>query len=174
MRDRALFILFFLLIISIYLKNNINYYNKLQEFISTDANASLYLNTPDCIKVFSSIEKYSKMYDIPMKYALGIAYYETRYEGPTHWGYSADDKISSAGAIGAMQIMSSTANIIWNESISPEKLMSDIDFNIETSMKLLRILHDKYQNWKIVFGCYNTGKPLINDYSEKIYNFKRT
>ena len=32
-------------------------------------------------------------------------------------------------------------------------------------MKLLRKLHDKYGDWEIVCGCYNTGKPLINDYA---------
>jgi hypothetical protein len=39
-------------------------------------------------------------------------------------------------------------------------------------MKLLRKLYDKYKNWKIVFGCYNTGRPCVNDYAERVYNFK--
>jgi soluble lytic murein transglycosylase-like protein len=71
-----------------------------------------------------------------------------------------------------MQIMPSTANSIWDKDIPKSILISDIDLNVETSMKLLRKLYDKYKNWKIVFGCYNTGRPCVNDYAERVYNFK--
>ena len=37
-------------------------------------------------------------------------------------------------------------------------------------MKLLRRLHDKYGDWEIVCGCYNTGKPLVNDYARFCVN----
>jgi Arc/MetJ-type ribon-helix-helix transcriptional regulator len=55
--------------------------------------------------------------------------------------------------------------------ISDKKLMEDIDFNVHTSMKLLRYLYDKYGDWKIVFGCYNTGSPLVNQYALDVYDF---
>ena len=74
---------------------------------------SVDLNAPTAVKMFNSIEIYSMKYNIPLKYALGIAYAETRYQG----------------------------------------------------------LYDKYGNWKIVFGCYNTGRPCVNGYAEKVYNF---
>jgi soluble lytic murein transglycosylase-like protein len=61
--------------------------------------------------------------------------------------------------------------MIWGRSVPREDLISDIDLNVETSMKLLRKLHDKYGNWKIVFGCYNTGTPCVNGYAEKVFNF---
>lgn len=126
---------------------------------------------PPCVSMFSSIEKYSSEYNIPLRYALGIAYAETRYEGPFDWDYN-HERISSAGALGPMQIMPGTAKWMWsNKEIPREKILSDIDFNVETSMKLLRHLYDRYRNWKIVFGCYNTGTPCINSYSEKVYNF---
>ncbi len=131
---------------------------------------SVILNVPTAVKMFNSIEVYSKKYDIPLKYALGIAYVETRYQGPFHWSYNPQQK-SSAGALGPMQIMPGTANYVWERKIPKDQLISNIDFNVETSMKVLRRLHDKYGNWKLVFGCYNTGRPCINGYAEKIYNF---
>ena len=127
-------------------------------------------SSPPCVEMFSAIEKYAKVYDIPLKYALGIAYAETRYSGPFDWGYNPE-RVSVAGALGPMQIMPSTAEMMWNEKIPKDRILSDIDFNVETSMKLLRYLHDRYGNWKTVFGCYNTGRPCVNGYAEQVYNF---
>ena len=132
---------------------------------------NVYDESPDCVKMYMSIEKYSNEYDIPIRYAFGIAWAETRYEGPFDWTYNPALE-SSAGALGPMQIMPGTARLIWGEDIPREKLISDIDFNVETSMKLLRRLYDKYEDWQIVFGCYNTGQPMINGYARKVYKFK--
>ena len=133
---------------------------------------SYFGNSPDCVKLFSSIEKHSKDYKIPLKYALGIAYAETRYQGPFDWDYNSKRE-SPAGALGPMQIMPGTARWMWRgEKITREKILSDIDFNVQTSMKLLRHLYDRYKDWKTVFGCYNTGRPCVNSYAEKVYNYK--
>jgi soluble lytic murein transglycosylase-like protein len=128
-------------------------------------------DSPECLEMFSSLVKNSEKYGIPKKYAFGIAYVETRYKGPNDWNYKGS-LISPAGALGPMQIMPSTAKLIWGEKVSKKKLLNNIDFNVETSMILLKKLHDKYKDWKIVFGCYNTGRPCINDYAEKVFNFK--
>jgi hypothetical protein len=127
-------------------------------------------SAPPCLQMYDAIMKYADTYDIPKKYAFGIAWAETRYGGPFHWKYK-HTQTSCAGAIGPMQIMPSTARLMWKgQDIDNKKLMSDIDFNVHTSMKLLRKLYDKYRDWKIVFGCYNTGKPMINDYAIKVFN----
>jgi len=131
---------------------------------------SVELNAPTAVKMFNSIQKYSEEYGIPLRYALGVAFVETRYQGPFHWKYNPVQK-SSAGALGPMQIMPSTANLVWGKNISRNELASNIDLNVETSMKVLRRLHDKYGNWKVVFGCYNTGRPCVNGYAERVYNF---
>jgi len=129
-------------------------------------------NLPPCKHLFKAIRKYSTKYNIPKEYAYGIAWNETRYKGPFHWDY--DHRLSSsAGAVGPMQVMYSTAKLMFpKKHFNTEFLKSDIDFNVECSMKLLRVLHDKYKNWKIVFGAYNTGKPMINDYALRVFNFK--
>ena len=128
---------------------------------------------PPCVQMYNSIEKYSTKYNIPKDFAYGIAYNETRYEGPLHWKYE-HAKISSAGAVGPMQIMYPTAKFLFPErNFTTSDLKTNIDFNVECSMKLLRYLHDTYHDWKTVFGAYNTGSPMINDYALQVYNFKR-
>jgi soluble lytic murein transglycosylase-like protein len=132
-----------------------------------------YSNDPPSIELFNSIEKYTEQYQIPRKYAYGIAYSETRYKGPFDWNYK-HDLTSSAGAVGPMQVMYATAKGLFpDKDFTTEYLRTNIDFNVECSMKLLRRLYDKYGDWKLVFGCYNTGRPIVNDYAEKVFNFKK-
>ena len=128
--------------------------------------------SPPCLQMYYHIETYSEKYGIPKNYAYGIAWKETRYGGPFDWDYNPEQE-SFAGAVGPMQVMPSTARLMWKgEEITRKGLKCDIRFNVETSMKLLRKLYDKYGNWKIVFGAYNTGKPMINQYALDVYNYK--
>lgn len=123
------------------------------------------------LKMICAIEKYAHLYNIPFKYAYGIAYAETRFCGPLHWNYK-HDLVSSAGAVGPMQVMYTTAQTMWPDSnFSLETLRTDIDFNVSTSMKLLRYLYNMYGDWKLVFGAYNTGQPCVNDYAVLVYSF---
>jgi len=128
----------------------------------------------DCLLVYYAIEKYASKYGIPKKYAYTIAYLETRYCGPFDWRYKAK-KTSSSGAIGPMQIMYSSAKYVWpGKKFSREQLQNDTEFNVETSMKILKHLYNKYKDWQIVFGYYNTGRPIVNQYALSVYNSKKT
>jgi len=126
---------------------------------------------PPCLQMYFYIEKYADSCNIPRQYAYGIAFAETRYNGPFHWRYN-HAQTSYVGAEGPMQIMLPTAHGNNDDKVSRERLRTDIKYNVRTSMKLLRKLHNKYKNWKIVFGCYNTGRPCINGYAENVYNHK--
>ena len=127
---------------------------------------------PPCVELFHSIEKYSTEYQIPINIAFGVAFSETRYKGPFHWEYD-HNKVSGAGALGPMQVMYSTAKGLFPHIVfSKEKLMKDIDFNVHCSMKLLRKLYNKYGDWKRCLGAYNTGKPCVNSYAVKVYNYR--
>lgn len=116
------------------------------------------------ILMYELLEKYSKIYNVPRYIAYNIAYKETRYKGPFDWDYNPE-RISSAGAQGPMQVMPSTAKLIQGKSIPVDELRTNLELNIETSMMLLEKLYNKYGSWKIVCGCYNTGKPMVNDYA---------
>lgn len=122
-------------------------------------------NKSPSLVMFDCLEKYSDKYGIPKHIIYNISFLETRYQGPFDWNYK-HNLGSFAGALGPMQVMPSTANMIHKEKISRKKLKNDIDFNVETSAKLLRLLYDKYENWGKVCGAYNTGRPIINKYSK--------
>lgn len=128
-------------------------------------------NSPNCLKMYYFIEKYSDEYKIPKHIAYNIAYKETRYLGPFHWSYK-HAQTSVVGALGPMQIMPSTSKFINKESVHLNKLKTDIEYNVRTSMKLLNYLHKKYKRWDLVCGVYNTGKVLVNDYAMYCSNTK--
>ena len=127
-------------------------------------------SSPSCLQMYVYIEKYSDSFNIPKKYAYGLAYSETRYEGPFHWEYK-HDIVSEGGALGPMQILLSTARKLNGDMVTPFHLTNNIDYNIMTSMKLLRKLKNMYQKWELALGAYNTGKPLVNKYSTQILKY---
>lgn len=118
---------------------------------------------PISLKMYYLIEKYSKKYQIPRYIAYNVAFLETGYKGPFHWSYNPHQE-SFAGAVGPMQIMPKTGKWLTNGSTTKSDLKMDIELNVSLSMKLLRQLHDQYNNWGVVCGWYNTGRPVINEY----------
>ena len=129
------------------------------------------VNTPPCLQMYKHIKAYADTFDIPLRYAFGIARIETGYLGPMHWRYNPE-QISSAGALGPMQVMLSTARGINKDNVTRHQLRTDIEYNVRTSMKLLRRLYNLRGNWKLVFGEYNTGRPCVNGYAIKVSNHK--
>jgi soluble lytic murein transglycosylase-like protein len=127
-------------------------------------------NSPVSLQMYNYIKQYADTFDIPLRYAFGVANTETGYRGPFHWKYNPA-QTSCAGAVGPMQVMVSTARWINKDNVSKETLKTDIKYNIYTSMKLLRILFNKNRDWKVTFGEYNTGRPCINGYSYKVSNY---
>jgi soluble lytic murein transglycosylase-like protein len=129
------------------------------------------LSSPTPLKMYELIDHYSDIYEIPKHIAFNVAYLETRYKGPFDWKYKPG-QTSYAGAVGPMQIMPATANFVNKQKISKGNLKNDIELNIKTSMKLLHQLYNRYGNWKLVCGCYNTGRPLVNGYASFCVNNK--
>jgi soluble lytic murein transglycosylase-like protein len=128
---------------------------------------------PPCVQMYTYIEMYADTFDIPKRFAYGVANVETGYRGPFHWNYNPSQG-SSAGALGPMQIMLETARRNNHDNVSKHKLRNDIQYNVRTSMLVLRKLYNKYGDWKTVFGCYNTGRPCVNGYAHRVYNHKLT
>jgi soluble lytic murein transglycosylase-like protein len=122
-----------------------------------------YPNSPVSIQMYEYIERYSDEYEIPKYVAYNVAYKETTYRGPFDWKYNPA-RTSCVGALGPMQIMPMTSYSINKVKYPNYKIMTDIELNIRTSMKLLRKLYNKYGDWNVVCGCYNTGRPIVNDY----------
>ena len=125
------------------------------------------VNSSPSIQMYFYIKKYAAEFAIPEPYAFSLAYQETRYGGPLDLNYN-HKQTSFAGALGPMQIMPATAKLIYGHAVPKMQLMSDINLNVMISMKLLRRLYDKYNDWGLVFGAYNTGKPCVNGYARNI------
>ncbi len=121
-------------------------------------------NAPACLKMYNSIEKYSKKCKVPRYVAYNVAYKETRYQGPFHWSYTPNH-ISSANAVGPMQIITRWAHPYAGRHVSQHELMTNIDLNVMISMKMLRARYNTYHSWALSCGGYNTGSPIINDYA---------
>ena len=121
------------------------------------------------VKMYFAIKKYAAEYNIPEDYAFTVAYLETGYKGPLDLNYN-HEQTSFAGAHGPMQVMLKTARWINKDNVSKNQLITDIDYNVRTSMKLIRQLKNQYKDWSIVFGYYNTGHPIVNSYAIKVVN----
>lgn len=126
-------------------------------------------NSPKSLQMYYNIDKFSNEYDVPKHIAYNISYMETRYRGPYDWQYESS-RSSPSGALGPMQIMISTSRKVNKESISTSKLKNDIQYNVETSMKLLHLLYEKYNSWEKACGAYNTGRPIVNSYAKFCVN----
>jgi len=128
------------------------------------------VNVPKCMIMYEMVEKYSDIYEIPKYIAYNVAWKETRYEGPFDWTWIPEQG-SYAGALGPMQIMPATGRSIYNkimgfeDQITNDDLRNNIELNVMISMKILRRSYDKYEDWAIVCGKYNTGKVMVNEYA---------
>jgi len=120
--------------------------------------------SPASLQMYSSIEKYSKKYNVPKYVAYNVAFQETRYQGPFHWNYQPIH-VSSAGAVGPMQIITKYSYKYVGRYVSPNELMTNIDMNVMVSMKMLRAWYNKYQDWGLACGGYNTGQGVLNSYA---------
>ena len=127
--------------------------------------------SPPSLQMYKYIKAYADTFDIPVRYAFGVAYAETRYSGPFHWKYNPAQTFPT-GAEGPMQILLSTARYLNKDGVSRERLRTDIEYNVKTSLGYVRRLYNRYKSWPIVFGYYNTGYPRVNDYARRVVNFK--
>jgi len=139
---------------------------------STYSEVYISYTTPS-VQVYMAIKKYCKIYNVPEIYAFRVARIESGWKESVHFNYKASDKISSANAYGAMQVLLSTAKDVWKDkSITEEQLLNDIDFNVHTGIKYMRQLHDGpcHDSWPKVFAYYNTGYTALNEYALNVVN----
>ena len=118
-----------------------------------------------CERMYYLIETYSDSFCVPKYIAYGVAYKETRYRGPLDTLYNP--KLTSrAGAVGAMQIMPRYASYFAERPVTKNELMHDLETNVWLSMKILSQHYERYKNWALACGAYNTGKPVLNKYAK--------
>ena len=143
--------------------------SKPKQHLETDTSGTPVV--PSSMLMYELLETYSQKHNVPRYIAYNIAFRETRYRGPFDWDYNPE-LISPVGAQGPMQVMPSTAKLIQGKVVDKEELRTNLELNIQTSMMLLEKLYNKYGDWKIVCGCYNTGQPIVNEYAVYCSNNK--
>jgi soluble lytic murein transglycosylase-like protein len=118
-----------------------------------------------CERMYYLIETYSDSFSVPKYIAYGVAYKETRYRGPLDTLYNPK-LTSNAGAVGAMQIMPRYASYFAERPVTKHELIHDLETNVWLSMKILAQHYERYKNWSLACGAYNTGKPTLNKYAK--------
>jgi soluble lytic murein transglycosylase-like protein len=123
------------------------------------------------LQMHESIEHWSDSFNIPKYIAYNLAYKETGYRGPFHWGYNPK-QVSNMGAVGPMQIIPRYAHYFAGRKVTEKELMEDIDLNVKISMKMLRYWYNIHHDWTLSCGAYNSGKPIRNEYAVYISSTK--
>lgn len=154
----------------IYIQHNFSFENSDGKKINTVTKINTNNLAPPSLQVYYAIKRYAKLYNIPEKIAFGIARNETGFRNPMNFNYN-HKQISSADARGTMQVQYRTAKDVEpNKSFTKDELLKDIDLNVNISLKYLNQLHNRYKNWDIALGYYNSGYPIINKYATSITN----
>lgn len=122
-------------------------------------------------RMYSAITAYADTFDVPLHIAFNVATIETSYRGPEDSTYN-HKRVSSAGAVGPMQIMPRYASWFAGFPVQRQELKDSIELNVWLSMKILAYQYKRYGSWEKATGAYNTGKPIINSYARKATNPK--
>ena len=153
-----------------------------------------HIEIPDYLLVKLWANYYSKEYKISKNVVYNVLKKETKwkdkdsaYIAEQEGDFYKDKKIKKfiPKAFGPGQIHFLTAKGIWKDSIiTIEKLKNNIQFNIQTTVLILKDHYDYFKDvknkelrWKYTITSYNTGIPSferngrnINNYALEIYS----
>ena len=131
-------------------KSNNQLYRAVQD-VAVTGGASTVLPTsfkPAAGEVGQKVSSAAERYGIPQ----AIAHRLVRQESG-----GKQDAVSSAGAIGVMQLMPGTARDL---GVDPNNL----DQNIEGGMRYLAQMYKKFGNWSLALAAYNAGPGAVEKY----------
>lgn len=113
-------------------------------------------------RIIESIYDSSVKYSINPLLVLSVMYHESNFKNV--FG-------DSGNAVGYMQISIDTAQEMYPNLTRDElydKLFYDVEFNVDTGVRFLRVLLDKYKIRGIAIKRYNGNGPAARKYSKKI------
>lgn len=96
------------------------------------------------------VTKYATQFNVPEEIVYAVIKTESNFD---------PDALSSAGAVGLMQIMPATFEWLTDmngETLSP-LLLNDPETNIRYGVFFLRYLYEYYGNYPTAFAAYNAG-----------------
>lgn len=116
------------------------------------------------IKYRDTVSKYADMYNLDIVLIHSVINVESGYD---------KDSVSSAGAVGLMQILPSTANDIAHRINIDTYDLKDIDTNIHFGCYYLRYLLDMYDNnLTYALMAYNAGLGTVNEWISEGYTLE--
>lgn len=79
------------------------------------------------------------------------------------------DAVSSAGAVGLMQLLPSTAEWLCEREGAEydESMLTDPEFNVTYGTKYLKILYDRYGNWDAAHAAYHAGFTRVDSWLDE-------
>ena len=132
------------------------------------------------LKYEEYVEKYAKQYNVPSSMVYAVIKTESDFD---------PEAISSAGALGLMQMMPDTFSWLTSSEHLGENLplasIYDPEVSIRYGVYYLKYLHEKFNDWETVAAAYNAGEgnvakwlenPAYHDKAGKLQNipFKET
>jgi len=106
-----------------------------------------------------TVSKYSEKFGVPEIIVYSVIKTESNFQS---------NAVSSAGAVGLMQIMPTTCEWIAGKLGENYEfaLMYDPDTNIRYGTYLISFLKLRYGNWDTVFAAYNAGLGRVDGWLE--------
>ena len=106
------------------------------------------------------VTKYANEYAVPSELVFAVIKTESNFK---------PDAVSSAGAVGLMQLLPSTYE--WLTTLTGERFVSDMLYDPETNIKYgtyyLQYLYSYFGSWEKVLIAYNWGPGNLIGYLEE-------
>ena len=102
------------------------------------------------------VERYAKQYDVPENLIYAIIRTESGFEA---------DVVSSAGAVGLMQVMPSTFRWLSDDMLGEgleDGMLYDPETNSRYGVYYLHRLYLRYSDWQTVCAAYNAGNGTVD------------
>ena len=106
------------------------------------------------------VEKYAEEYKVPEAVCYSVIKCESKFD---------QTAVSSAGAVGLMQIMPSTFEYLCR--LLDEEHESGLLYSPETNIRFgifyLSVLYERFDNWECAFAAYNAGPNRVEGWIEE-------
>ena len=106
------------------------------------------------------VEAYAEQYGVPETVIFAVIRTESRFDSGA---------VSSAGAVGLMQMMPETFAWLTDEMLFDhldEGMLYDPETNIKYGTYYLSRLYDRYGDWELAFAAYNGGQGNVDEWLE--------
>lgn len=124
---------------------------------------------PPNIQTLYYSQKYSDSLGVPYQQIRRSLEKETGFMGLFHFSYNPY-QISSAGALGPLQVMKNTGRFIMRDNdIHKDDLLYNIPLNIKAGTKYAKYLLNKYSP-EVAWTKYNGSSDSVNNYGRSVAN----